>query len=668
MCGEAALIANIKQWGARLCLVGLAGLAYANSFTGGLVFDNRRALLEDPRIRAVTGENLWQILTQEYWWPRLGQELYRPLTTLSFLFNYAVLGNGAEPLGYHLVNYALHCLNVLLVFAVVARLLRQDGMQFSSVAFVTAALFAVHPVNTEAVTNIVGRADLLAAAGVLGGLLCYLHSEGATGVGRRWWQAGLVGLTGLGLLSKESAVVLPAVLVLYELICRRERSLRWWVVLVPVGVWLLWRAAVSASWVELPFTRYHNALIAGDFWTARLTAVTILGRYLALMIWPGTLSADYSVNQIPLVEWGDWRMIAAVALVGAVLVGAWWGRQRSPVVCFFLLFFFVTLLPTSNLVILCGSTMGERFLYLPGIGILAVLSIVAGHWADGVRRRVRLLGISLVLLLTGATVRTWARNLDWRDELTFWRRLCETSPNNYRGYLGLGAYLETHGKPDLARVELERALQIAPALPEVLVAVGRCCRVVGDYDRAIELLTQSVMLEQERATDNAAYLLRHKPKLRLSTDLVLLSAGTELGDVYFLQQKPAEAITVLEWVRALDPSVAQTYTRLGKAYQSSGDIEQAAISFWQTRFLDSGDTIATGALFDIYQRGDNAGCAVLNGKFNTVCPQVKGHICAALAEMARNCAVAGQFELAESARGRAVNRYGCPPASIPPGE
>src|SRR5580692_11559545 len=139
-----------------LCVAAL--LAFANSFDTGFALDNKPILLQDPRIRAATSENIAQIWRHTYWWPSGEAGLYRPLTTFSYLWNYAILGNQEDPAGYHWVNFFLHAINVLLVYALANRLLRK----FWPVVFLT-GLWAVHPLLTESVTNIVGRADLLAA-------------------------------------------------------------------------------------------------------------------------------------------------------------------------------------------------------------------------------------------------------------------------------------------------------------------------------------------------------------------------------------------------------------------------------------------------------------------------------------------------------------------------
>ena len=155
-----------------LAILGLwafALLAYSNSFRAGLSLDNAWVIQEDSRIQAATSENARLILTQDYSYKNSSSGLYRPLTTFSYLVNYTILGGGAHPAGYHWVNFALHAVNILLVYWLGLLLFREMGP-----AWALAAVWALHPILTESVTNIVGRADLLAGFGVLAGLLCHV--------------------------------------------------------------------------------------------------------------------------------------------------------------------------------------------------------------------------------------------------------------------------------------------------------------------------------------------------------------------------------------------------------------------------------------------------------------------------------------------------------------
>ncbi len=190
--------------------------AYSNSFTAGLIFDSGPVIEQDPRIREATAHNFQSILEGPYWYVNAAAGLYRPVTTFSYLVNYAVLGDGTRPGGYHWVNFALHAINVALVYALGIFIFEQP-----SLALALAALWGLHPVLTESVTNIVGRADLLAAFGVLAGLLCYARAASIAGR-RRWAWLGALGVAQtVSLFSKESGIVLPGMMLLYDLIWSR---------------------------------------------------------------------------------------------------------------------------------------------------------------------------------------------------------------------------------------------------------------------------------------------------------------------------------------------------------------------------------------------------------------------------------------------------------------
>ena len=299
-----------------LALWGIALLAYSNSFRNGLPFDSD-IVLRDSRLIAVNSHNLDLIFHQEYWYNRMTTGLYRPLTTLTFLFNYAILGEGMNPAGYHWVNFALHAVNIALAYLLALTLLRDDA------AAAAAALWSVHPVLTESVTNMVGRSDLLAAFGVLAGLLCYIYA-GRSSTRRAAWMAALSVAAVIGLFSKESAIVLLAAMALYDLVFPgwRSRAAGYVAVGISVAFFFAVRQSVLSKLPsgDIPFA--DNPLIAADFWTSRFTAVKVIGKYLALLVWPAHLSCDYSYNQIPFSTWSDWPTWAAVAACLALAAAA----------------------------------------------------------------------------------------------------------------------------------------------------------------------------------------------------------------------------------------------------------------------------------------------------------------------------------------------------------
>src|SRR6185369_3082560 len=208
----AAVPADRRYLPAAVALAVLTLLAFSNSFSAGFPLDNKGLILQDPRVHEATSQNVDLILQHSYWWPRGNSGLYRPVTTFSYLWNYAILGDARQPAGYHWVNFLLHLINVLLVYFLARKLIGD----FWPATFL-AALWAVHPVLTESVTNIVGRPDLLAGMSLLAGLLLYLKSADSRGAVQIVWLVALLAVTAAGVFSKESAVMIVGVIVLYEL-------------------------------------------------------------------------------------------------------------------------------------------------------------------------------------------------------------------------------------------------------------------------------------------------------------------------------------------------------------------------------------------------------------------------------------------------------------------
>ena len=432
-------------------------VAYSNSFKGALVFDSAPVIGQDPRIRQATLENIESILTGGYWYISATAGLYRPITTLSYLMNYAVFGDGSNPAGYHWVNLALHELNVALVYALGVLIFGE-----AAPAFALAAIWGVHPLLTESVTNIVGRADLLAAFGVLAGLLCYAKS--VTVARRRMaWLAGLAVAATVGVFSKESGVVLPGLMLLYDLTLSdranwRRRVPAYAAIALPFLAFFVVRGGAGTHMVIDPV---ENPLVSAGFWTARLTPIEVVGKYLWLFVWPARLSADYSYNAVPL-GWHDPAASFAVmfAVVGVLLALRWRAKERPPL--FFLVFFFVALAPVANIIVLIGSIMAERFLYLPSVGLAGC--VVAAVYMAG-RRRVATphAWAALALVCVAFTARTHTRNVDWQDGLSLWTSAVQVCPQSARPHYNLAKELEhIPGRMPDAVAEYREAVRIQP--------------------------------------------------------------------------------------------------------------------------------------------------------------------------------------------------------------
>jgi len=681
------------HWIAAVIFLALTFLAYSNSFQAGLVLDNDALISRDPRVHAATGENIGMIIKHSYWWPMGEAGIYRPFTTLTYLMNYALLGNQERPAGYHWVNFLLHFGNVVLVYLLGLKLMRDFRP-----AAALAGIWAVHPVLTESVTNIVGRADLLAGIAITGGLLLYLKSAESVGRHRLMWLAGLFASSLMGMFSKESSATLLGIAVLYELIWWKERrkakalALGCAAIVLPFLAMWAQRSAVLAAAGHSNFPFIDNPLVDASFWTARLTAVKVMARSLGLIAWPGQLSSDYSYRQILLVtgtpqDWFCWLAMAAAA--AGVMLLLRWNRTAFFLACFA----FITYLPTSNLLFPIGTIMAERFLYLPSIGVIGCL-VLAGYVAARRHNALRLAAIAAGIIAACLAVRTWVRNSDWRDGISMANAMVEASPNSYKShkYRAIALYEsdESHSRLDDAIAELEKSMAILDPLPDAInnaetyMMAGDFYLQKGDrlgfnnaggvpsaagtasYRRALAALKRgdgvvqtTNRLEQEGARGNRTL---KGPPTRFAPLYRMLSA------VYLRLNDNEQSLKEALYTRELAPGDPDTYRQLASSYSAVQNPEQGAIVLLEGIILTSNPSLRDAAI-SLYRSGvDVEGCAAVwhenEVSLNPSCGIVHRHICAASADAIQLLVRAGRREQAADVKKMALGPVGCDAASL----
>ena len=671
---------NYQHLFAALALSILTLLAYGNSFDGGFVLDNRGLLLNDPRLRQANAANLSLIWRHTYWWPTGEGGVYRPFTTLSYLFNYALLGNADHPVGYHWVNFFLHALNVLLVYALVHRFIRKFWP-----AFFIAAIWAVHPVLTEAVTNIVGRADLLAATGLLGGFLLYLKSVETDGWQRWAWLTGLMVVTAIGVFSKENAVVLPAAIVLYELMFRQEHqrsrvAAGLIAVLAPMALMFYQRAQVLAASLpkEVPLT--DNPILRAGFWEGRLTAIDVAVRYLSLIVWPARLSADYSWNQIPIARGslGDWFCVAILlALIPALVSLYRWDRRAFFLTAFALLW----MAPVANLIFPIGSIMAERFLYVPALAV--IVCVVLGIYVVAERAHVPAYQPVVLCVLIMATLgaRTWVRNADWKDDRSMARALLRAAPNSFKPHDFMANVLfasdPTHANIEQVIAESEKSLAIldplpdAESIPDPYELAGTCYVYHGDYPKAIAALKRFLAIEQASfaAFERKAAAGQGRYEGAESLKSAQRITGARQGDAYtwlsmaYLRSgDAADAVDAAAHARALNPASPPLYRQLAKIALSAGRVDEAAALYVEGAFVTSDGSLRKD-LLDLYQRMGPGTCALKPGPrgpaINPACTMVHSHLCAAAAGTIGTLQRTDQMQMAQARKKMFVEEFGC---------
>jgi tetratricopeptide (TPR) repeat protein len=763
--------------------VGLVvGLTYSSAFLaakypGGFALDNKFIILEDPRLRGATEENVRLIFTQDYWWPKGVGGLYRPLTTLSYMFNYTVLGNKDHAMGYVIINVLLHWANATLVYFLALILLEN----FWLAAF-TAALFAVHPLGTEAVTNIVGRADEFATLSVLGGFLLYVKSTTVTGSRKMPWLGGLMATTALGVFCKESAVVVVGAVAAYDFVYRLQpKRSKWLSNLVsnfwgffrtgyiwfvpPLAVWARVRAGVFANLTPAEWPFVDNPLVepwerafrgghsvlsfATQFWDttiaqgpvaafrqlgdsvaimipAWLTAIKALGRYLWLLLWPQSLSCDYSYNQIPLVtwrfnHWSDWQSLVALVTVVVMIVIAVRQYHRNKAICFLILLFFVAFLPSSNLLVVFGSIMAERLMYLPMIGCAgcAVVAIYSAArrlaprlhgWLQPERGRLVtvfhlrsvpqttavLTWTALCGLVCLYGARTFVRDFDWRDDIALWTSAIRVCPKSFKTHKSLAYALYEKDGPEYKNIdrilhEAEEAVRITESTSIsnrasiVYLHLGTYYRLKGDrslqridassfavspqsaeyYRKAVEALLWAVSSDQQFNKMQREKDLRRGRRLEEIRDTGNQEIYLHLGLTYMRLSQYDNALQALFYMRHLVPNNPEAYLNIGRLYLAMQQKENAAIALLQGCLVDSSRTDIWSQLMDLYKDLDRDNCAVVvtDGKprLNFDCPIVRRHVCAAHLDLMHVFIEAKQEAVARQIKEEVTKNYPCEP-------
>jgi tetratricopeptide (TPR) repeat protein len=440
-----------------LLLLGLTVIAYANSFAGAFHFDDHAAILEDRRLQSAAAFGAG-----------VGDAI-RPFAKATFLVDRMLYGS--RPTGYHVLNLLLHLASGLLVW----RILRHRAFAGADpwVAFTTTLLFLLHPLATEAVTYISGRPTGLMTCTYLAAFLLFLDVRVAPpGSGRR--SAALACAAAcltLSLLSKEVAVVFPALLLLYEwLVGRSQRPapagalLRVHLPLAAVVGLFLCYAAFNARYAFL----LHYSMRLRDGYENLLTQANTVVWSISLFVRPSALNFDHDLPLYASIMQGP--VLFSIAALGGLVAAAVALARRAPLFSFGILWFLLHLLPTNSIVPRY-DLLSERNLYLPSIGLYLAAACCAAQVARRLGLRVLAgnggvvagsLLVALALTLAGFTA---SRNAVYADAVTLWSDAVDKSPRKARPHANLGRALAVAGDSERAIEQFRIALTLDPLDP-----------------------------------------------------------------------------------------------------------------------------------------------------------------------------------------------------------
>ena len=574
--GVASLVPTISPRDAltALALGVLVAVSYVPALSGGFVWDDV-IFAEEPVIHSPSGlRSIWfspaDIRNEGHYWP---------VVYTSFWLEHKLWG--LAPAGYHAGNIALHLLNCLLLWRLLVRL-RVPG------AAVIAAVFAVHPVHVESVAWIIERKDVLSALFYLSAVLVWIRFVEEQQPAR--YALALLLFTA-GLLSKSVVVTLPAALLIWH----------WWqqgrvrrIDLLRLAPFVAVAVAITAA--DLSFYTSREPLELGYTLVERtLIAARALWFYAGKLLWPADLAVIYPLWEI---DAGDLQAWAYLIAAGALAAMLWLGRRRigrGPLAG--VLFFAVTLGPVLGFVdygYMQFSFVADRFQYLAGIGVLAVLMGAAAHGVgklpDGYRRGALGLAAAVVVVLGGLT---WRQARVYRDEVTLFSHVVAHNPAARDAHLNLGIALIEAERFDEGLEASRVAVEQRPDSAGALANVGRALVYLQQLEEAEDHLRRAVQIDPRSTTahQNLAEALRKQERyaeavesyravLAIDEGFALAYAG--MGTALFGERRYVEALDAMATALSLQPELptaAMLHLHMGRAARELGRLQEAAAHF-----------------------------------------------------------------------------------------
>ena len=602
-------------------IVALSVITYLNCLPNEFVYDDSSTIVENKLIK--DWGNFLTLFTYDYF--KISGELtYRPIVTLSYFIDYSIWH--MNPMGYHLVNVILHTINIVLVYFLVLLLLRQYNKtqeshnQISDIglALLTCMLFAVHPVVSEVVNMISYREDLIATAFLIASFLFFLlYKEkvsaqipfmpplGKGDLGEFplfrfhrkstiFLYAGAIVTYLFALFSKESVIVLPALILIFELLFTKrffapdKTALK--IIRSPV---FLGYIGMSIAYLILRFFILHNpgekiVYPDGSFFVNMLTMTKVLGRYITSIFLPFNLNADYHVLYLKTPLTLSFLIPFFLLISIAVIAFRWWKKLTKTfsyinrnegfyrVILFAILWFFISILPVMNIIPL-ANIMADRYLYLPILGFCLFISNVITRLRTAIKYPVI---ISLIIFYITVTV---TRNNIWRDEYTLWHKSSQSPLCSFTTYNNLGTQYNKKGYPDTALKCYQEALQKA--------------REVGFTQDATVYYNAGNAYEKKNMPYEAVTV--YKKAVQIKPDYQ--QAHNNLGKVYFTLGQYDNALTEYSNALRIDPDFPYAYNNLGVLYNKLGKQDEAFIAYKKALSLDPNYSDAYYNLGNIYE-------------------------------------------------------------------
>lgn len=558
-------------------LIAVTFLVYANSFKNEFVWDDSDLIADNDYIKDFGYAG--KIFTMSVFGDKTTEfNFYRPVQGLSFMLDYSLWG--LNSLGYHITNTILHALNAILVYFIILTIYKSW-----QTAMISALFFSIHPVQTEAVTYISGRADGLTALFLLISLIFFIKDAHQSR--KIFFFASIISFM-LALLSKESAIIFPLIIILYSfcLVHKENRSylLRAYLsaFLIILGGYLILRTHIFNS----PDHSIRN--LSENLYPRLLSLGRIIISYIGLLFFPVGLHMERSIELVNSIFKVDF--LIPCLLLGLIIFLGLKAFKRSKAVFFSFGWFFIFLSPVLNIVPI-NALMAEHWLYLPSVGFFTIIALGASNllkYKGTFLKRVTIVILSLAgIFYSYLTVK---RNTEWSNEIGFYENTLRYNPNSPRIHMNLGLAYSAKGEFEKAIDELKEAIRLNPAYTEayynlgnVYLEMGKNVEAVYNYKKALETdpgyFKAHYNLAKTYAEDG-----RYDDSIRTFKEAIksnpkYANVYNNLGLVYSEKGSLDLAISELNKALELKPDYAEVYYNLGIIYDKKGEFATAIEKF-----------------------------------------------------------------------------------------
>jgi protein O-mannosyl-transferase len=527
----------------------LGVLPYLNTLRNGLVYDDNDQVINNPFI--LNAHHIWQIFTTPVWVFKTASPTvayFRPMMNLTFLGLHSIYG--IQGAGYHIFNVILSGCIICALFAMTKRWTKNQAL-----ALTTCVIFALHPIHSEAVAWVSDITDLEVALFIFLAFWAYLGLDRSRGFAWRR-QLAIAGLFALALLSKEIAVALPMLALVFEHFYREDRNetsfptkvSRYAGLWVMLGLFFIYRHIVLGPFGSKPHRPELNA------YATTLSGFQLFGGYVYKFLWPWKLHVYYVFHATHHV-W-EFGAVFGIISAAALLLTGLLCLRRQPIISFGIVWYFAFILLALNVQWLATAAFAERYLFVPSVGfswICALGVLWLWQWSPRMNAAWRpALATAATVGLLVAFVRIYTRNRDWHDSQALYEGMLQGDPNADAIRNDLGVIYWNAGQRELAIQSWDMAHQQNPISYSPMVNLGMAAVLSGDWPTAEKWLDQAAIL-WPKVSDPHEWL----------------------GVMRERQGRYAEAEQEMLKAEALSPYNTSDYNNLAHLYAKEGKLEDA---------------------------------------------------------------------------------------------